>query len=268
MRWAAFIGAWVLGIFATQLGQAEEWAKGCYRFVYESKDFSASEVEAFASMADTRCLNLQRLLGVSRKEPITVYLKPGEGESDTVPHENRAIDLYYLRPISGIEAPLVHETTHILVGSEVAVLREGLATAMEAQLGSLRSHPTYGLSLDDWMAAIRCARRYLVLGKLEAMDWRSGPWETAIITYVESGSFLRFLMDRHGVNRVVRAVQDLGRSLEEICQRHFNDSLESLENEWGRRVDGLGLGREAFALCGAIKDGTTKSLLVQRLSFP
>ena len=269
MRGRIWLGVLVMIMAAAGAGRADEKRGECYRFIYDPDEFPASEVEEFASEAEARCQSLQRLLGVRRTEPVPTYLKGGEGVSTTLPHQNRAMDLYFARPVRGIEAPVVHETTHILVDSPIPVLREGLATAMEERLGGLNTHPTYGYALDDWVAALHCAGRYVPLKEWESRDWREGPWETNIIAYVESGSFLKYLVDRFGIETVVKAVQWSQRarttSLDRICELQFGASLASLEAAWNQEAGAAGPSGEARELCRALQEGKIQSYLLQRL---
>jgi hypothetical protein len=269
MKGRIWLGVLVMLLMAAGGAWPDEKRGRCYRFIYDGDELSASEVEEFASEAEERCRSLQRFLGVERTDPVPVYLKAGEGVSSTLPHQNRAIDLYYARPIRGIEAPLVHETTHILVDSPVPVLREGLATAMEERLGGLDTHPTYGYSLEEWMGALHCAGRYVPLKEWETRDWREGPWETNIIAYVESGSFLKSLVDGLGIETVVKAVQWSQKarttSLDRICELQFGGSLASLEAAWKEETEAAGSTREAGELCRALQEGKIQSHLLHRL---
>ncbi len=261
----------VLAIWPPLVGAApaEEVQGECYRFVFNSSDFSESEVEAFAREAEPLCRQLKETLGVDRREPIPVYLRPGQGVSSTIPHRNQAMDLFYMRPIHGVPAPIVHETTHILVDSPHVVLREGLATVMEERIGSLKAHPTYGFTLEDWTGAIRCAGRQVSLRYLETQDWREGPWEANLIAYTTSGSFVKFLIERYGLNSVVRAMQWnwKGRkpTMDRVCELVFNESLESVEKEWLDRVERIGLTSDSLGLCQALREGKVQEFVRGRL---
>lgn len=247
----------------------EELQGECYRFVYNSSDFSESEVESFAREAEPLCRQLKETLGVERREPIPVYLKPGQGVSSTLPYRNQAMDLFYMRPIHGVTAPLVHETTHILLDSPHMVLREGLATVMEERIGSLKAHPTYGFTLEDWTGAIRCAGRQVSLRYLETQDWREGPWEANLIAYTTSGSFVKFLIERHGLNSVVKAMQWnwKGRrpTMDRVCELVFNESVESVEKTWLEEVERMSLTSDSRGLCQALREGNLQKFLGERL---
>lgn len=270
MRWGALVmgGLLWLGIPAAGWGM-EELEGTCYRFLYHEGDFTAQEVERYAEVAESRCRDLTASLGVFPKDPIPVYLKPGRGISTTLTHSNRAIDLFFMRPIDGVEAPLIHETTHILVDSPHPILREGLAVLMEERWGTLFTHPTYGFSLEAWMQAIRCSRRYIPLSQWERRDWRGGPWETNILAYVESGSFVGFLEARFGLPRLMRAMawSRGGRKgpLARICETRFRVPLRELESQWLRGIEERGLPVEVRELCRALEEGRVQVLLRERL---
>lgn len=260
------LAVWPLSV-CTAVG--EEVQGECYRFVYNSSDFSESEVESFAKEAEPLCSELKQKLGVERREPIPVYLKPGQGVSSTVPYRNQAMDLFYMRPIYGVPAPLVHETTHILVDSPHLVLREGLATVMEERIGSLKAHPTYGFTLEDWTGAIQCAGRQVSLRYLETQDWRQGPWEANLVAYTTSGSFVKFLIGRYGLDTVVKAMQWnwKGRrpTMDRVCELVFNESLESVEKAWLDEVERMSFTSDSLRLCQALREGRLKEFLGERL---
>lgn len=260
-----------LAIFlGTTTAQEEELNSKCYRFFFQDEDFTALEVRDFSGDADLKCERLKNFLLTNQREPIPVYLKPGQGVSTTIPHKNKAIDLYYLRPIDGIEAPLVHETTHILVDSPHPILREGLATAMEERFGTLKTHPTYGISLNEWMYALECADRRIPLSVLESMDWRGGPWETNLVAYVESGSFLSFLIDTYGIEEIVRTLKWTQRAgqvaLGRICEIRFQRRLKELEETWIDHISGSrGRTYLSVQLCTALREGKAKDVLRKAL---
>lgn len=245
--------------------KGEEFKGECYSFFFEPGEFSKAQVEEFASGAQERCRNLSSTLGLAPSAPIKVFLKPGEGISSTVPYRNRAMDLYFALPIKGIEAPLVHETTHILIDSPHPVLREGLATAMEQRLGTLRTHPTYGLCLEEWMAALSCSGRLVPLEELEHLDWSGGSWETNLIAYNESGSFLAYLIRQYGLQEIVRILkwtQEKGRmNLERIFQAGLQASLKQLEAHWLETLGSEGDTPLSRELCTALRDGNLKEFL-------
>jgi hypothetical protein len=249
---------------------AEELEGECYRFIYDPDVFSWRDVEAYASEAEDRCLALQEALSAGPKEPIPVYVKEGRGISTTLTHKNRAIDLFYMRPIDGVEAPLIHETTHILVDSRHPVLREGLAVIMEERLGSLKAHPTYGFKIADWIGGIRCAQRFVKMAEWDKRDWRGGPWESNIIAYAQSASFVLFLMERDGLDSIKKAMQWTRNvrktSLDRICEQRFGESLAALEKMWLGSLDDERLSDEAEGICEALKGGNIQSYLQERLN--
>lgn len=251
---------------------AEEIGGDCYSFFFEPAEFSKARLEEFASQAEEKCKELTSSLGLAPSAPIKVYLKPGEGISSTVPYRNKAMELFFAMPIKNIEAPLVHETTHILVDSPHPVLREGLATAMEQQLGTLKTHPTYGISTKEWVAALRCSGKFVPMGELEKMDWRGGSWETNLLAYNQSGSFLAYLIQRYGLKEIVRILKWTQKKgwipLERISQSEFQAPLKELEAQWLESLGSEGDTPLARQLCTALEEGKLKEFLPQILEAP
>ncbi len=267
---AAFFCLGLLGLLSPGVAGAEELTGECYRFVFEPSDFSKAQLEEFGSRAEENCQGLVSTLGIALKAPLTVYLKPGQGVSTTVPHGNKAIDLFFALPIQGIEAPLVHETTHILLDSPHPVMREGLATAMQQRLGTWKTHPTYGLSTEEWVAALRCSEKLLPLEELERLDWQKAPWEKNLAAYNQSGSFLAFLIQEHGLGEIVRLLKWTQKKgwmpLERISQGWFQASLKELEERWLESLGSQADTPMARELCTALREGKLKDFLRETLA--
>ncbi len=261
---------WAVVLLWASFSGGEELISGCYRFIYDPMEFSQWDVEEFSREAEQRCEKLKVFLDVVRKEPIDVHVRSGQGISTTVSHKNKAMDLFYLKPIKGVEAPIVHETAHIFLDSPNPVLREGLATAMEERFGTLWTHPTYGLSLVEWMKGLECAERIAGLAELEKTDWREGAWEANPIAYVESGSFVAFLMEKFGQEEVGKAIKWTQRfrptNLERVCEVRFNSRLKDLEKEWLERLKSEPMTPSARELCQTLKTGKLKEFLHKRLA--
>lgn len=264
--------AWLVlfALAAPRHAIAEEVRGDCYSFLFEPGEFARAQVEEFASGAEEKCRDLVSTLGMAPSAPIKVYLKPGEGVSTTIPHGNKAVDLFFALPIKGIEAPLVHETTHILVDSPHPVLREGLATAMEQKLGTLKTHPTYGLPTEEWMAALSCSGRFVPMEELEKVDWRGGSWETNILAYNQSGSFLAYLIQQYGLEQIVRVLKWTQKkglmNLDRIFQATLQTSLKELEARWLESLGSEGDTPLARELCTALAEGSLKKFLGETLA--
>jgi len=272
LRRCAGILGWAVSLLWVSVSGGEELVSGCYRFIYDPMEFSQWEVEEFSREAEERCEKLKLFLHVATKEPIDVYVRSGQGVSTTVPHKNKAMDLFFLKPIRGVEAPIVHETAHIFLDSPNPVLREGLATAMEERFGTLWTHPTYGLSLVEWMKGLQCAEKIVGLAQLEKTDWREGAWEANPVAYVLSGSFVAFLLERYGPEEVGKALKWTQRfrptNLERVCEVRFNRSLKDLEREWLETMKSEPMNPSARELCQALKAGKVREFLQKRLATP
>lgn len=264
--------AWFLlfSLLAPWATRGEELAGKCYSFLYEPSEFPSDRVVEFASEAEEKCGQLVSVLGLEPPAPIKVHLRPGEGVSSTIPYGNKAMDLFFAVPIKNIEAPLVHETTHILVDSPHPVLREGFATAMEQKLGTLKTHPTYGISTQEWVAALRCSGKFVPMEELERMDWRGDSWETNLLAYNQSGSFLGYLIRRYGLEELVRIMkwtQKRGRmDLERISQAMLQTPLKDLEAQWLESLGSEGDTPLAWELCTALRNGELKEFLRKTLA--
>jgi len=257
-----------------QLSVSPSWAddieSDCYHFFYPSRYLSYREMLRYANDADRRCSELKAFLEIDRRERIPVHVREGQGISNTQSHANRAIELYYLKSIRGIRAPLVHETTHILIDCRINTLKEGIAVAMEKRFGEICTHPTYGFELDDWMKAILISGRYIPLHLLEKGQWSAGPFLDAIVSYCESGSFCEYLIDEFGMDaflRLFRLIQKNGRlTLDGALKAIFRDGLEDLEKKWIEKAKGQKVDSEdVLLLKEAIEKGRLQQVLIKRM---
>jgi hypothetical protein len=265
-----FVGFIFMVPFFISPSLADELESGCYKFIYPKNYISHREISRFADEADRRCSELKAFLKMDRKERIPVYVKEGKGISNTQNYSNRAIELYFLKPINGIHAPLIHETTHILIDSRIMLLKEGIAVAMEKRFGNIFTHPTYGFELDCWMKAIISSGKYTPLSILEKEKWGLGSSLNEIINYCESGSFCEYIIDSFGIDpflRIIGLVQKKERlTLDRAMNEIFREGLEDLEKKWIENIKGKKVNEDDLLLIKeAIERGEILRLLGKRM---
>jgi hypothetical protein len=135
-----------------------------------------------------------------------------------------------------------HEVVHLymsLVGQSTALFSEGIAVAFQTD-------PPRGIfdSVFNGEEVHHAARRYLDAGQLvlpleriiESTGFRAVP--DSVLSYREAGSFVRFLVDRYGLQAVLalfRAGGSVGDSAQMVKTRFsaaFGATVEEAEAEW------------------------------------
>lgn len=123
-----------------------------------------------------------------------------------------------------------HEIVHLLVnnwGRPPELLRQGLAEAMEEKW--------HGVNHLEWVKKFQREKKLISLSEL--IDDKEFWQYSDLVTYPESGSFVKFLIEKYGLENFKKLYQELGPNFsdeqnEKIFQQIFNKSLTDLETEW------------------------------------
>jgi carbohydrate-binding DOMON domain-containing protein len=91
---------------------------------------------------------------------------------------------------------------------------------------------------------------YIPIKRLLTMN-RSDFLRSNYITYQESGSFVRYLLDLYGINKLKDFISnfDLSGDLDGQSMKVYNSSLDDLEEEWKEFLRGIELPEIDFAIC-------------------
>lgn len=137
-----------------------------------------------------------------------------------------------------------HEAVHVLsalFGTPPALFNEGVAVAL--QTDPLRGDfvPRWnGTPLHEWARTFRRQGTLVELGRLLASsDFRR---LDPNVTYPEAGSFVRFLLDRHGLETLKRLFRDVGYSESAVSVRQrfeatYGSTIEDAERAWWAMLD-------------------------------
>lgn len=188
------------------------------RFViyWNSIEFSPDGMMDLIERAEGAFPGLARFLeSETATRPVIIHYRKGlSANADGVTVGNR---IYITRPAID-PSLLVHELTHALRLGRSSVMSEGLATCMD----SIYSGTLVGLHL-----AVRdalAAKTYLPIRQIFYADFINNP--NVHLCYTESGSFLAWLLDQHGMPVVLRLCR--GESFESI----FGTDLQDLERQY------------------------------------
>jgi hypothetical protein len=132
---------------------------------------------------------------------------------------------------------IVHELTHIIAGAGQhpgGILDEGLAVYLQAKFGGPddRSFPTRGRHLHAETARVAARYRRLLPLAMTIEIRRTfdrGPART--LAYLESGSFVQFLIDRRGLDAFMLVYHGAA-----AWPEAFGCGMEMLETDWLREL--------------------------------
>ena len=172
---------------------------------------------------------------------IDIYIKTESGVSFAM---NNYIVLYNSR---GNNNNLTHEMSHTLLGFGNQKMndfnieygfftQEGLATVIEEELYPEKLvYPYNGVDTDEVMKYILKSNQYIPLDKLTDNEiseqyFRSLDDKTMWVSYIESASFMKYLIKNHGKEKVMKIfnIPNLQTEFIEV----FGSSIEDVENEW------------------------------------
>jgi len=128
--------------------------------------------------------------------------------------------------IGPVEHEMVHVLTSGLIGNRRlrALLAEGLA---EYVVGS-----PWGISLDKWVKGF--IKEGVFVPLTELWDDHHFRRTNPIVSYEEAGSFVKFLWETQGAEKVLRFIESGG-----SWQESFHSSLHDLEGAWIRAISAL-----------------------------
>ena len=195
----------VLGACATlQPGYVDD------RFIIENHgNFTAQEVQRVRKELSIGLDAIEHLLGTipAQKFPVVVHLRAGRGVSH-IEHGQGPIELYWVREV---QAPIIHELTHVLVGYTAAHghwTQEGLASYLQDHYGEDTAFPTRKMA-HTLAKVIRDEHSQLPM--LEVMQDRNRqryfgvktPWHRWL-AYTQSTSLCQYVIDTYGMDTFLR----------------------------------------------------------------
>lgn len=138
-----------------------------------------------------------------------------------------------------------HEVVHVytaLFGTPPALFNEGIAVAHQTDPVRGDLTPRWnGIALHDWARRFRQQGRLLPLGSLLASsDFRRFD---SNVTYPQSGSFVQYLLDQYGRDRLKSFFREgsfleAPASVRQRFESSYGLSIEAAERDWWRLIDG------------------------------
>jgi hypothetical protein len=133
-----------------------------------------------------------------------------------------------------------HEIVHLLtdhLGHPNYLFNEGLAEYFEINWTGMLNHKLTTMSHDQWAQCFIENDSFIPIIKLfnDHIFWELDP--SGVISYPEAGSFIKFLVKRYGINKVMAAYKQLKKQVDKeenlkIFNKLFEAYLVNIEQEW------------------------------------
>jgi hypothetical protein len=212
---------------------------------FESGGLPPARMERFVRLLDQGIIDIETYVGGSPPEAgkvrkVTYYVK-----SDIeISWSYRHTVLLPLERVQTDSAPYLHETTHILfpVRSGSLWFAEGFASYVQSYVSEhLGGYDGYVFSKGGNGAVEGLARRYLRKPQGQAVvsyvgrdgappDLYSDRWGVAAPFYVLSHSFVKFIIERAGLDKVRPVLRSP--SLDEAIEESTGQSVEAWRTAW------------------------------------
>jgi hypothetical protein len=216
-----------------------------FKFYYMPGTAAERDLPRLAVLAQTALDRITTVLSMNLDGQMSIYFVPRIFWQGGAAYADKVLLISYLdRNYTGVETwtYFTHEGTHALAqdliqpkdngGGPDGVLVEGLA--VWATGGHYRLEP-----LDEWAAVIAASDRYIPLSELRAGPFYDFQHE---ISYLEGGSFVKFLIERYGLDRFKelygQATGDVAHD-EALVHSLYDSDYAGLEQEWLDYLAGL-----------------------------
>jgi hypothetical protein len=215
-----------------------------YQFYYAPGSAAERDRSLVGAMAEGAFVRVRDALGADFAGKMKAYLVPRVFWQGGAAYGEKVQLISYLdRNYTGVEtwSYFTHEGTHALAqdliqpkeeGGPDGVLVEGLA--VWASEGHYAEEP-----IDDWAAVVAASEGYLPLATLRAGPFYDFQHE---ISYLEAGSFVKYLADRYGLEKLKQLYgQATGKAEhdEELVQQLYGRGYAELDAGWLDYLKGL-----------------------------
>jgi hypothetical protein len=204
-------------------------AAACEGVQILSEQLAAGEAQAYCRYAVGERRKLEEYWGPSWKEPIRIHVDRSYRISRALVPAYRGDRGFMEMPLRGVrnnDGALLHEMVHIYAPNDNRFLAEGLAVYLHQKLAGNRAFPNFGRPLDA-----QARSRLGDVDSLDRLDRVRTPASLSTvvseqIAYVLAGSFVGFLIEKHGL-QTFRKLYDDG-----SYEAAYGKPLAALEKEW------------------------------------
>ena len=202
-----------------------------------STALSRGEAESYCKYAVDERAKVEKFWGATWPSPVRIHVDGAYRISRAlVPgyQGNRGFMEMPLRGVREGNGALLHEIVHIYAPNDNRFLAEGLAVYVHQKLAGNRAFPNFGRPLDG------AARSSLgAIESLEALNSVRTPQPLGAVAseqvaYVLAGSFVGFLIERHGLAEFRKLYESGG------YESAYGRPLAALEKEWRSSLERSG----------------------------
>jgi hypothetical protein len=208
-----------------------------FKFYYMPGTAAERDLSQLSLLAEDALTRISAMLQMSFDGQMSIYLVPRVFWQGGATYGDKVVLISYLdRNYTSVETwtYFTHEGTHALAqdliqpkdsGGPDGVMVEGLA--VWASGGHYRQEP-----LDEWASIIAASDRYIPLADLRAGPFYDYQHE---ISYLEAGSFVKFLIEQYGLDRFKELYgQATGEADhdEALVQDLYGEGYAQLESDW------------------------------------
>ncbi len=208
-----------------------------FSFHYAPGTAAERDLPEIGALAEAAFRRTRRVLSAEFDGQMKIYLVPRVFWQGAATYGDKVQLISYLdRNYTDVEtwSYFTHEGTHALAQDLIQPKEEGGPDGVLVEgLAVWASGGHYGVeSIDAWASVTAASDEYIPLAKLRAGPFYDFQHE---ISYLEAGSFVKFLVDRHGWDKMRELYgQATGKAErdEELVERLYGKGYAALEADW------------------------------------
>ena len=206
---------------------------------------AAKEIDKIAEQKDKGFEEICKFLGKDSDLRIHLVLfEDGRTKHEETGHQGRGwaygstiVEVYNEKE----QLDPYHETTHILMrpfGNPPALFNEGFAVYMSERLGAFALDDLGGgrATIYERVRELKSKGEWIDLEKLITFNEIGSPESRPSVAYAEAASFVKFLIDKYGKDKFLRAYGEHKNSNSKVI--HFTNKM-ALQNIYGKQLPHL-----------------------------
>lgn len=196
-------------------------------------DVSQSDIESIKKEVGKALHYIPPILGIEYKKIIKVKIV-----NDGICDAKKDLVLLPILHLRDKSAVIIHEVTHIIAKHENnSFFSEGLAVYFQERFGGFDGFPNYSVPLDDLVRNHKEQLLQITKLKNDNRIFEQFETEQRRIAYIEAGSFINFLVERYGEQKLAELHNSKSLNYKVV----YGIEIQKLEVEWKNYVFGESL---------------------------
>lgn len=189
---------------------------------------SQSDIERVKREGEKALNTIYPILGIKKKKRIKIKIVEGG-----ICRARNGVVFLPIRFVTSKRAVIVHEVTHIVAKHENnRFFSEGLAVYFQERFGEDKGFPNFLVPLDELVRTYEAKLMGLTNLAKNNEIFRQVGTEKRRIAYIQAGSFINFLVEAYGEQKLA----DLHNSWTLKYKKIYGKNIEELEVEWKKFV--------------------------------